>query len=233
MEDKSKFRWLFPQSDVPTMDFFRKRGYSVVTMFGRDKGYDGVVFTGGEDVTPFLYGEGKHSTTICNLKRDLDENNLFRSLPSNMPKVGICRGAQFLNVMSGGSMWQDVNNHCVSHLAKCTLTGELMRVTSTHHQMMRPADDVWSLMVAKEAGYLSGANVSYRYKEGEINDFDDVESVFYYNSNAFCFQPHPEYKTAEQEMIDWFWDTLESTLFEKELKKIIDPESQVKKVQVG
>jgi phosphoribosylformylglycinamidine (FGAM) synthase-like amidotransferase family enzyme len=228
----AKFRWLFPQSDIPTMDMFKARGYDVVTFFNKDKGYDGVVFTGGEDVTPFLYGEGKHSSTVCNLKRDLLENKLFRSLPCDMPKVGICRGGQFLNVMSGGSMWQDVNNHCKSHIARCTMSGELFLVTSTHHQMMRPGDGAWVLLGAKEATALCGDQVAYRYKDDIKNDYDDIESVFYYHSNSFCFQPHPEYAHAQDEMKTWFWDMLEGTLFYKEIQKVTNPEA-TKEVRVG
>lgn len=52
-----------------------------------------VVFTGGEDVTPSLYGCKKHKTTYSNLKRDQDEQAIFNKIdPKKQVCLGICRG---------------------------------------------------------------------------------------------------------------------------------------------
>lgn len=52
-----------------------------------------VVFTGGEDVTPSLYGCKKHRTTYSNLKRDQDEQAIFNKIdPKKQVCLGICRG---------------------------------------------------------------------------------------------------------------------------------------------
>ena len=51
-----------------------------------------VIFTGGEDVDPSLYGCGKHPTTYSNIARDLEEKAVFEKVRSDQLCVGICRG---------------------------------------------------------------------------------------------------------------------------------------------
>lgn len=51
-----------------------------------------VVFTGGEDVTPSLYGCEKHRTTYNNPKRDEAEVKVFKQIRPDQVVLGICRG---------------------------------------------------------------------------------------------------------------------------------------------
>lgn len=53
---------------------------------------DIVMFTGGEDVDPQMYGMKKHPTTWSNIRRDLAEKEVFDSIPSDKLVIGICRG---------------------------------------------------------------------------------------------------------------------------------------------
>ena len=73
--------------------------------------FNGFLFTGGQDVNPKLYGQEKrkHCGEICDM-RDRMETYIFREaiLNQNKPALGICRGIQFLNVMLGGSLHQDI-----------------------------------------------------------------------------------------------------------------------------
>lgn len=227
-----KFRWLFPETDVSVMSFFREHGYETVPLANKHEGYDGICFTGGADVTPFLYGKAKHPTTVCDLNRDLKEIAIFNNSPIDMPKIGICRGAQFLNVKNHGSMWQDVDRHALHGCHDVQdHEGKRFAVTSTHHQMMIPANSAcWTMLYAKESTRNTNVDTEYLYKPGEDNDWDDVEAIFYWETNSFCFQPHPEYKHATQECIDWFWTQVEQTLFKAEIEKItldIDPKRKV------
>jgi putative glutamine amidotransferase len=69
---------------------------------------DGVVFAGGADLDPALYGEEAHAeTTGLRPERDAAELPLMRSaLDRDLPTLGICRGMQLLTVVSGGSLVQ-------------------------------------------------------------------------------------------------------------------------------
>lgn len=180
-------------------------GYMYIKMFS-DAGFKGarnveeadiLCFTGGEDVDPKLYGETPLPQTYFNTKRDEFEAGLFgEALALKKPMVGICRGAQLLNVMSGGRLWQDVNNHArtgthpvVDMRDGTTIYG----MTSTHHQQMIPNE---------KAEVIAMADLStLKKRDGEEIDrnspsLDDVEVVWYPESNSLCFQPHPEYQAG-------------------------------------
>lgn len=157
---------------------------------------DMVQFTGGEDITPFLYDQAPHPRTHANMVRDKKEAIIFQvCLAQGKPMAGVCRGGQFLNVMCGGSMWQDVDNHSgVDHVVFDTLYNRQYMASSTHHQQM----------IASPLGLIIGtANVSRRRERmpretGKSPDINwhpnpkDVEVVFYEKQKCFCFQPHPE-----------------------------------------
>ncbi len=178
-----------------------------------DQPFDVAVFSGGEDVSPFFYGEKKHKESRCNLLRDMKEVAFYKSLPKSMPKVGICRGAQFLNILSGGKMWQHVEGHKRSHKIKMTTDDRIFDAISTHHQMMIPSDDAWIIGVAREALFKeSGTGTSVRYSVvGRDAEWDDPEIVYYFDTHSFCFQPHPEYSNNESREI--FFELLDSLVF--------------------
>lgn len=177
---------------------FKEFDFTVITSL-HDELPDLVCFTGGEDVSPSLYGEAKHPQTYSCEFRDNHEAKLFTQfLEANIPMVGICRGGQFLNVMNGGKMYQHVNMHAMSHEIEDVASGELVVATSTHHQMMRPGVGSTLLAVAQRHGFKQ------HMLDGKINalkeEEPDTEVVFYPNTRCLCFQPHPEFGSAELKM---------------------------------
>ena len=82
-------------------------------------GIDGLIVTGGRDVTPASYGQDPHPATDeaveDNCRRDAFEFALVKgALRRGLPVLGICRGAQVLNVALGGTLHQhlpDVLGH--------------------------------------------------------------------------------------------------------------------------
>jgi GMP synthase-like glutamine amidotransferase len=147
---------------------------------------DVIVFTGGADVSPHLYDEDNVASGTSR-RRDDACIHLFNTF--DVPRIGICRGAQFLNVISGGRMWQDVDGHTRSHLVRDTRTLREYFCTSTHHQMMRPSPDAAVIGIA--AAPLS----TYRLAANELERFKstDIEVLYYGDTKSLCFQPHPEY----------------------------------------
>lgn len=184
-------------------------------------GYDGakgvddadiVLFTGGEDVNPELYGEPCMAKTNFNRLRDEKEKAIYdAALAKEIPMVGICRGGQFLNVMNGGKMWQHVTGHCGNHIGRIEIPPfhngkrRTIEFTSTHHQMMRPTEDAMILATASVAWEKLSPELSKVGKED-----DDVEVVFYDDTNCLCFQPHPEFARAPSECLDFFEECMEN-----------------------
>lgn len=182
-------RFYLPTFNSMVANMLTRHGHTVVG--NQDDKWDAAVLTGGEDVCPFLYGELPLSRTRSNITRDRKEISFLKNCPTFKPKIGICRGGQLLNVFSGGSLWQDVNNHTKDHEIEVVGEGKV-RVTSTHHQMMIPGDQATVIATANEADKFEGQDVVVNGKNGE-----DLEIAWYWNTNSLCFQPHPEYHSGE------------------------------------
>lgn len=117
-------------------------------------GIDGLVITGGRDIDPAAYGHRPHpATDEPDTGRDEWEFTLLaEALRRRMPVLGICRGAQVLNVALGGTLHQhlpDIGHtghqqgsatfststvHTVPHTRLAALIGETAAVECYHHQ---------------------------------------------------------------------------------------------------
>jgi putative glutamine amidotransferase len=118
-------------------------------------GLDGLVITGGKDVDPAAYGQAPHpATDEPGRQRDAWEFTLLgAALKRELPVLGICRGAQVLNVALGGTLHQhlpDVLGHSghragnavfntlpvrtVPGTRLAALVGESVDVRCYHHQ---------------------------------------------------------------------------------------------------
>lgn len=71
---------------------------------------DGFLFTGGHDVDPAMYGAVKSDKCgVSNHDRDALEKKVFDyALIADLPVLGICRGIQLINVLCGGTLYQDL-----------------------------------------------------------------------------------------------------------------------------
>ena len=71
---------------------------------------EGIVFSGGEDVNPAWYGEEVWNETVeIDFVRDRSDSLLARAaLACGKPVLAICRGSQLMNVILGGSLYQDL-----------------------------------------------------------------------------------------------------------------------------
>jgi gamma-glutamyl-gamma-aminobutyrate hydrolase PuuD len=69
---------------------------------------DGLVFSGGSDLDPELYGQEAHQETNGIVaERDRAEIALLKAaLERDMPVLAVCRGSQVLNVALGGDLVQ-------------------------------------------------------------------------------------------------------------------------------
>lgn len=123
---------------------------------------DGLLLTGGFDVGPQYYGEEPHEKIgQINPLRDATEMTLASgALAEDMPIFAICRGIQILNVVTGGTLYQDLSSQystpVLQHFQQLTeeypshsmdiapgswlhrMTGdEKVRINSYHHQAVK------------------------------------------------------------------------------------------------
>ncbi|MDA8083683.1 MAG: gamma-glutamyl-gamma-aminobutyrate hydrolase family protein [Nitrospiraceae bacterium] len=142
---------------------------------------DGLLIPGGRDIPPARYGEG-----ICSVVDLEDEERVDQELrilgailKYNKPVFGICYGMQLINVLFGGSLYQDIASyvpHARDHRSGehgITVTGNPFiqegnwTVNSSHHQAVRSlgaglrpfaycSDGVLEAFRASGGGFLLG-----------------------------------------------------------------------------
>ena len=142
---------------------------------------DGFLITGGQDVSPELYGETAKTGNIdtCLLRDKLETRGIKIALERDMALLGICRGLQFLNVSLGGTLYQDIPSEVggalvhlhtppeepVSHDVIIepdtplfsVLKKDRLSVNSFHHQGVRELPPVLKCMARATDGVLEAA----------------------------------------------------------------------------
>lgn len=174
---------------------------------------DLVVFSGGPDVDPLLYGEKAHRSTRTDVPRDKRDIELYDlCFKLGIPMLGICRGAQFLHVMNGGKLYQDVDNHYGDHDVWDIKNKQLVRgISSVHHQLV---------MENPEGGMEVIAFCSGKSKTRHRNNLDfetgsnrDIEAFFYRDTCSIGIQGHPEYR-GYNAFTKWSLDLLNQLVME-------------------
>lgn len=142
---------------------------------------DGFCFTGGVDIHPGYYGE--ELLPECgevHHRRDSLEMRAFPIvLASGKPILGICRGAQLVNVALGGTLYQDIpsqlgesfphrqteSRYEYSHCARITpdtplselVLEEIIKVNSFHHQAIKRLGEGLCVMAVADDGIIEAA----------------------------------------------------------------------------
>jgi putative glutamine amidotransferase len=152
-----------------------------------------MVFTGGEDVTPSLYGE-INTYSDNSIARDREEVFNFHVAKRCGWKVfGVCRGHQFLNVMQGGRLIQHITNY---HNSLHSLENNLFNfidVNSTHHQgVIEVGPDI---------------NILATHK-------DIIEATMSKDRTMFSVQFHPEFESFSSDSYTKFIKYLENWINE-------------------
>ena len=134
---------------------------------------DGILLTGGQDVSPELYGETPAGTgEICEMRDTMERLLLKKAMLLDKPVLGICRGIQFINAALGGSLYQDIPSQhpsAVEHHQSppydkpshevalvqdsplwCLLGQEKLRVNSYHHQAVKQLADGLEVMARSD-----------------------------------------------------------------------------------
>lgn len=186
---------------------FRDRGYEIIYTNNMKRVPNLMCLTGGMDINPCLYGEEPLIRTHVHPARDKEDLNAIKRFP-NVPKIGICRGAQLLNVLAGGGLWQHVTNHAEDHFVIDLLftKGERIWCTSSHHQMMRPAPSgiILGISSTKRSEVYLSSNSNLKPPKVE------PEVIWYESTNSLCFQPHPEYTRGKgKECKEYFFKLID------------------------
>ena len=159
---------------------------------------DGILFTGGDDVSPDRYGEARRRwVRKLSPARDELEIRLARLVwELDKPMLGICRGMQVVNVALGGTLYQDLRKQ---------------KVTRFRHKMCKPYDraahtvellpdtPLRDLLGAAQIGVNSLHHQAVKQLAPQLRETarssDGVTEGWYAPDKRFFFavQWHPEY----------------------------------------
>lgn len=203
VKTKEKLSVVFDKSNTLIENLLStKYDLSILNFDSLQKYPDLVIFTGGADVNPDLYNENLGKYTRIDADLDAKCKKLYNNLRGRTKFLGICRGSQFLTVMSGGSLIQHVNGHTKEHDMTIGEDNKIIQVTSTHHQMLYPYtldDDQFNLLgwstYFNSDTYLNGKNEEYNLTK----KFLEPEIVYYKNTNSLAIQGHPEFESASKD----------------------------------
>lgn len=142
---------------------------------------DGILLTGGHDVSPSLYGEAKSPLcgVPCKVRDEMEPKLIELMLGADKPIFGICRGIQLLNAALGGTLYQDlpaenpseVDHHMVPpydravhtvrivpDTALASILGkDMLGVNSYHHQAVKDLSDRLLPAAYSEDGLIEAA----------------------------------------------------------------------------
>lgn len=161
---------------------------------------DLVIFGGGGDIHPSLYGHndvGSHVGSTPSA-RDVNELASYRvCLKKEIPVFGICRGAQLACIMADGFLVQNVTNHAGSnHMIQDIRDDKEYEITTAHHQMMG-LEGTKHELIAKMPKPISRG---YLYDKGGKNKYSVIdmepEIVFFPEIRSLAVQGHPEFMSS-------------------------------------
>lgn len=191
-----------------------------------------VIFEGGADVSPYLYGEkqSKHTwTSPATEKRELIVWDFCQK--NNIPSWGTCRGFQLMSALCGGKVIQDVN-HSSGHYF-IDYRGKEYVTNSLHHQLVYPYN-----LTEKEDYHILGYNP--KMSDTHINGDDeemilpenyvDVESAWFPKFNAIGVQFHPEMMPYSYAIVGWCREILDGFLNGTLIKDLNEVYSNKEKV---
>lgn len=116
-----------------------------------------ICFTGGEDISPLIYGQIPHITSHYNLERDAMEIELYEN--NDCKFMGICRGAQLLAALNDCQLIQNITSeHPSQHIVNYITDNSIrpIMVNSLHHQAIieSPEMDVFMKQDKETTGYV-------------------------------------------------------------------------------
>lgn len=165
-------------------------------------GLDLLVFWGGGDINPQIYGEKNIASDMPNYKRDAMEVEVMREAIGRIPILGVCRGAQLACALLGGKLLQDVNNHGHSHPMVVAepyrdIAGSpIVNTSSLHHQMMVLPEGCE--VIASAPGQSTRRRISEL--DVEHGEHNDPEVAVHRDKKVLMVQGHPEYTPVTSDL---------------------------------
>lgn len=168
-------------------------------------GIDALVIHGGVDMSPESYGEKPlKSEWQGDKQRDEYEIALFHeAIKQKKPVLGICRGAQVINVACGGTLYQDVLTqipHALTHRNAEVYEKNTHDITFEKHSCMSKIYEGFACGQVNSVHHQAVKNLGKNLQIEAYSTRDKVIEAFkliqHKHSDPFCLglQWHPEFQ---------------------------------------
>jgi len=168
---------------------------------------DGILLTGGQDVDPQMYDQARSAQCgeLCHERDSMEALLVEQIMKDDIPCLGICRGLQLLNVMLGGTLYQDLDaqhpSNVTHHMERpydrvahgvevrtrtplsSLVGGGSLGVNSCHHQAVKDLAPELVPMATSEDGIIEAAYIpDHRFAWGvqwhpELSFRTDIPSI--------------------------------------------------------
>lgn len=131
---------------------------------------DGLLLSGGVDVAPDRYGCAPHPQLgIVDTDRDATEVPLTHAaLAQDVPIFGICRGIQTLNIVMGGTLYQDLPSELPSDIVHAQETRQMPREAFCHAIRIEADSRLCEIVGANEMNVNSFHHQALRDVAGDL-----------------------------------------------------------------
>ena len=153
--------------------------------------------------------------------RDIIEVTVAKeAIKRGIPVIGICRGAQLMCALAGGSLIQHVSGHGIWKGHPCvTSDGKSFMINSVHHQMMN-LEKVDHDLIAWTEPKVSKTFIGQDDQEIAVchtEVFREPEIAWLPSVKALCIQGHPEFASAQNPFINYTLELVERLVETKSL----------------
>ena len=156
-----------------------------------------VIFTGGEDINPAIYGQANKYSDFVPERDTAEVEVLRRCLAMGKKMLGVCRGHQLINAYLGGALVQDI-------------TTELNTVHADNHAL--EVVDEGGIIPNVFSGYVNSIHHQGVIKAGEgLTPTTYWKGVFESTENKqiLTTQFHPEWMKSHDNSLDLnLWEVL-------------------------
>lgn len=151
----------------------------ITALNGRDyKLCDGYIIAGGVDIDPECYGQENTASIGIEPERDsLEKQVISHALDNRKPIMGICRGAQMINIVQGGTLNQNARDFYEKFVPTDSMLGKIfsrrliriekdgilcnllkknpeLLVNSLHHQAINALGSELKIVARDESGIV-------------------------------------------------------------------------------